>query len=192
VSTAGTAKVAGINAYELVLAPKDADSLVTQVRIAVDGTRFIPLRVQVIAGQPKPAFEVAYTKINFDRPDDSHFTFTPPPGAKVTEVAPKGERSTTKAPSKKEIEARKAEVADKVKVVGQGWSTVVVGKTDAKRSDQSSGQLGQMLSSLPKVSGSWGSGRLLSGTAFSAVVTDDGRVAVGSVKPDLLYKALSK
>ena len=31
---------------------------------------------------------------------------------------------------------------------------------------------------------------LLAGTAFSAVITDDGRLAVGAVKPDLLYRAL--
>ena len=44
--------------------------------------------------------------------------------------------------------------------------------------------------SCPKVSGSWGSGRLLAGTAFSVVITDDGRVAAGAVGPKLLYDAL--
>jgi len=192
VSTAGTAEVAGIDAYELILTPKDDNSLVTQVRIAVDGTRFIPLRVQVIAGQPDPAFQVAYTKVDFSRPDDSQFTFKAPPGAKVTEVAPKTEDRARKAPSKSEIEARKAEHADDVKVVGTGWSSVVVGKMGDAKSDQAPGQLGPVLEALPKVSGTWGSGRLLSGNAFSAVLTDDGRVAVGSVKPELLYKALAK
>jgi hypothetical protein len=42
------------------------------------------------------------------------------------------------------------------------------------------------------VSGSWGSGRLLAGTAFTAVFTDDGRLAIGSVAPDLVYAALEK
>lgn len=191
VTTSGTAEVAGIDAYELVLTPNTKDSLITSVRIAVDGKRFIPLRVQVIAGQPKPAFEVAYSTISFDQPDDAQFTFNAPPGAKVTEVAP----PKAEAPSKKELENRKAEVEDKaddVKVVGEGWSTVVVSDFDAAGADQAKGQLGPILESLPKVSGTWGSGRLLSGTAFSAVLTDDGRVAVGSVKPELLYKALEK
>ena len=45
---------------------------------------------------------------------------------------------------------------------------------------------------LQAVSGSWGSGRLLAGTAFSAVWTDDGRLAVGAVRPDVIYQALNK
>ena len=35
--------------------------------------------------------------------------------------------------------------------------------------------------------GDWGSGRVLAGTAFSVVLTDDGRMAAGAVKPELLY-----
>ena len=38
--------------------------------------------------------------------------------------------------------------------------------------------------------GDWGSGRLLAGTAFSVVLTDDGRMAVGAVAPEKLYEAL--
>jgi hypothetical protein len=33
---------------------------------------------------------------------------------------------------------------------------------------------------------------LLTGTAFSAVWTDDGRLAIGPVRPDLIYQALSR
>jgi hypothetical protein len=48
-----------------------------------------------------------------------------------------------------------------------------------------------MLELLPRVSGSWGSGHLLEGKLFSAVLTDDGRVAVGAVTPQTLYAALA-
>jgi len=48
----------------------------------------------------------------------------------------------------------------------------------------------QVLAALPKVSGTWGSGRLLSSKAFSVVITDDGRIAAGAVAPETLYKAL--
>ena len=53
-------------------------------------------------------------------------------------------------------------------------------------------QLKAFLNRLQPVQGSWGSGRLLAGTAFSAVWTDDGRLAVGAVRPDLIYQALSR
>ena len=52
------------------------------------------------------------------------------------------------------------------------------------------GQVSRMLEVLPKVSGAWGSGHLLKGTLFSALLTDDGRVVVGSVAPEALYAAL--
>ena len=41
------------------------------------------------------------------------------------------------------------------------------------------------------MSGTWGSGHLLEGTVFSAVLTDDGRLAIGAVPPSALYDALS-
>ena len=192
VTTEGSKSVAGIDTYELVLTPKDDNTKVSQVRIAVDGTRFVPLRVQVVAGQEAPAFNVEYSKISFDRPDDSQFVFKAPPGAEVTEVAPKAGRPEGKAPTKKELEARKAEAEKATKVVGSGWSSVVVSKMPATDSGSEPNPMDQVLTSLPEVSGSWGKGRLLNGTAFAAVVTDDGRVAVGSVDPDLLYAALAK
>ena len=65
---------------------------------------------------------------------------------------------------------------------------------DAKPDEQgASGEgpdLQAYLAQLPEVSGSWGSGRLLTGTAFSVVITDDGRVAAGAVGPELLSDAL--
>jgi hypothetical protein len=42
------------------------------------------------------------------------------------------------------------------------------------------------------VSGSWGSGHLLSGSLFSALITDDGKVLVGAVAPEKLYEAAGK
>lgn len=86
VTVSSNAVVAGRPAYELVLTPKDSRSLVAGVRIAVDGTQHIPTRVQVMAtGKADPAFEVAFTAIDFGQPDAAQFRFNPPPGVKVTE-----------------------------------------------------------------------------------------------------------
>ncbi|HET9873746.1 MAG TPA: sigma-E factor regulatory protein RseB domain-containing protein [Propionibacteriaceae bacterium] len=186
VTTNGTATVAGRAAYELMLRPKDDRTLVREVRIAVDSEESIPLRVQVVGSQQQPAFEVAYSKIEFGQPDPAQFTFNPPPGAKVTEVAPHdGADHDADRPQKP------APDADRPTIVGQGWTTVVVAKT-GDLSGTDSGQLGQVLNALPRVSGGWGSGRLLKGTAFSVLLTDDGRLAAGSVEPELLYQALAR
>ena len=55
---------------------------------------------------------------------------------------------------------------------------------------QDNGQLQGFLKQLPSTPD--GKGKVLVGTAFSAVITDDGRVAVGAVKPELLYQALEQ
>jgi outer membrane lipoprotein-sorting protein len=208
VTTSGTATVAGRSAYELVLTPKEATSLVGQVRIAIDGIKHVPLRVQVFAKSlthPKsvadPVFEVAFSDVHFSRPDAAQFTFTPPPGTTVTEgkmptagKAAAGSTTNTTAPQ--------TNSADMPKVIGKGWGSVVVvtmpapnatagtsGSTGAT-ADKTVAQLMKYVGLLPKVKGIWGSGHLMKGAVFSALLTDDGRLVVGAVTPEGLYATL--
>jgi hypothetical protein len=79
-------------------------------------------------------------------------------------------------------------------MVGTGWTTVAVFpgvSQPAAGPGRSSGdaQLTALLSRLPRVSGAWGSGRLLTSSLFSVLLTDDNRLLVGAVSPDLLYQA---
>ena len=76
--------------------------------------------------------------------------------------------------------------------MGTGWTAVAVSKVGDVSNNQNDQQVKAFLDKLQRVSGSWGSGRLLTGTAFSAVWTDDGRLAVGAVRPDVIYQALNK
>jgi outer membrane lipoprotein-sorting protein len=180
VTTSGTAKVAGRDAYELVLRPRDTASLVGQVRIAIDATEHVPLRFEVLAkDSDKAAFEVAFTQVDFERPDDQQFEFNPPPGAKV-------EESTELAPAARE----KAHDGAQVTTAGQGWTTVAVARYDsaATSSSSSSKEAAGLLQALPEVSGAWGSGHLLTGTVFSVLITDDGRILAGLVSPERLYE----
>ncbi len=203
VTTSGTATVAGRSAYELVLKPKEASSLVAQVRVAIDGTERVPLRVQVFAKSvADPVFEVGFTAVDFARPDAAQFAFTPPPGTKVTNGKAPAAKSTT-VPGSKTV-APPAKSSASPTVVGKGWASVVVvnmpaggdatsgasGSTGAA-ADKNLAQLTKIVTLLPKVSGSWGSGHLMAGTAFSALLTDDGRLVVGAVTPEGLYAALA-
>jgi hypothetical protein len=92
------------------------------------------------------------------------------------------------------------------KVVGTGWTSVLVARIPVPaaspsgiagsngapaNADQSIAQLMKFVGLLPKKSGSWGSGHLLAGTAFSVLLTDDGRLVVGAVTPEGLYAALA-
>ncbi|MCW2818452.1 MAG: Outer rane lipoproteinsorting protein [Marmoricola sp.] len=214
----GTATVAGRRAYELVLEPRQAGSLVGSVRIAVDGATRVPLRVQVFArGASDPAFEVGFTSFDPTAPAASVFAFNPPPGTKVTTKDPGAPGSSEKAQKPSTREGSKAGAkAEEPVVSGTGWATVVVAKVPAQavagmlsgasrgatgdsgtsgQADEKSGSAGGLagvLSALPRASGDWGSGRVLQGTLFSAVLSDDGRVAVGAVSPETLYAALAR
>jgi outer membrane lipoprotein-sorting protein len=208
VTTDPAVKVAGRPAYALVLEPKDAGSLIGQVRIAVDGEKKVPLSVQVIATDGTTVFSTEFSTVDFATPDDAYFTFNPPAGTKVTEEKAPSTDESGAAQKRAEAE-QKAKAADEdTKIVGSGWSSVIVAKVDAsplaeqKSADPNAGgqnadrqggdaaAMKQLIAALPEVSGTWGKGRLLSSKAFSVVITDDGRIAAGAVAPEALYKAL--
>lgn len=198
VSTDGSAVVAGHAAYELVLQPKDRESLIDQVRIAIDGKEHVPTRVEVFAkGQDAAAFEIGFTQVSFARPDDGVFKFTPPPGATITEADKDAAHHPGAVPDK-------PEAAPKTARIGKGWTTVFVvrmpedmpakpdGRNPGKDADQDADHgagLGGLLSTLPEVHGSFGTGRVLQSKLFSVLLLDDGRVLVGAVKPERLTAA---
>jgi outer membrane lipoprotein-sorting protein len=167
-------RVAGRDAYQLVLAPRDRDSLIDQVRLAIDAEQSLPLRLQVFGSDPEPAFEVRFTQISFARPDPEQFRFNPPPGTEVTEqellpALPFGPPGGLGRPP--------------VALVGEGWTTVLVARLPAGADLD---RILALLPGLPTVTGDWGTGQVVSGRLFSALLTDDRRVLVGAVTPDRL------
>jgi len=208
VSTDGTSSVAGRAAYELVLSPRDTRSLIGEVRLAVDAATHLPLRVQVYGRDTGagPAFEVGFTRISYAPPGDEQFRFTAPRGVTVREGdlgalaggAEPGKTEHLGHPGTPPTPGRRTPAAanSDARTVGTGWTTVVVvpdvrPSTGGSRGGQNDigGQLTGVLDRLPRVSGAWGSGRLLTSTLVTALLTDDGRLLVGPVTPDLLYAA---
>jgi len=188
----GTARVAGRPVYELVLAPRDAASLIGQVRIALDAGTWMPLRVQVFArGASAPAFDTGFVTLSYATPPGSVFTFTPPRGATVTSgvagmpsvlrhgtpaVAPAGARSTRTAGAQPTV-------------VGSGWTSVAVlhgvSLSDLGGSG-GGGTLAEVNQAAVPVQGSFGSGRLLTTALVNVLALNDGRVLIGAVTPQRL------
>jgi len=192
---ASNVTVAGQAAYGLVLAPKDARSLVGQVQIDIDGSNGLPLRLQVFArGASSPAFQVGYTAIQFVTPAPADLSFTPPPGSTVTQVnmAGGGSGATGSANSG-------------VSTIGSGWLTVlklpssalIPGTPAASPGSSTSSSadgaavLNALLASATPVHGAWGTGRLLRTSLVSVLMTDHGSTFVGAVEPSVLYAAAS-
>jgi outer membrane lipoprotein-sorting protein len=194
VGVASNVTVAGQAAYALSLAPKDARSLVGQVQIAVDGRNGVPLRLQVFArGASTPAFQVGYADIHFVTPAPADLSFTPPPGASLTQVnlasGGAGAASGSAAPD--------------VATIGSGWLTVLKLPSSAltpgtpaggpvsshNTAGDSAAVLRALLASATPVHGAWGSGRLLRTSLVSVLMTDGGSTFVGAVDPSILYAA---
>ncbi|MFJ8166429.1 outer membrane lipoprotein carrier protein LolA [Streptomyces sp. NPDC096136] len=213
ISVGETAQIAGRDAYQLVLKPKQSGSTVGSVQIAVDAKNGVPLRVQLLSSQGgKPIVEAGFTQVDFGKPAADSFAFTPPKGAKVTEgadgKAAKGGKNGANGKDDERFKALESlpgfgglaggpQGKGDVKMLGEGWSTVAridsgagKGLGDIENDKNAPKEAKQFLNSLgDKVHGKFGEGRILSTRLVNALITDDGKVYVGAVTKDQLVKA---
>jgi hypothetical protein len=212
VTSGPSATVAGQDAYQLVIAPRDHRSLIGKVVIALDARHpAVPLEVQVFArGASSPAFQTGFTSITFGAPPASMLVFTPPKGASVHSVTPMTHPAGA-------LPASRPDTAG-VKVIGKNWLSVAVLPASAlsalSQGGNAAGALGQaaqsaaagpgsgagggvdaagvlagLLKSATHVSGAWGSGRLVKTSLVSMLITSNGHVLIGAVAPSVLYSA---
>jgi outer membrane lipoprotein-sorting protein len=214
VTTEANVTVAGQAAYQLVLAPKASGSQIARITIALDAQHLsVPLRVQVFAkGTASPVFQVGYTSISFVAPAASNFSFTPPPGAKVTTESlglpdgwtgtaplqqPQGINSATQVIGKDWTAVAVLPAADVLPggglspVAGAGNAAGVAGQAARSASGgggsiSGSAMIGALLLAAHPVHGAWGSGKLLHTSLVSMLITN-GHVLVGAVTPSVLY-----
>ncbi len=211
VTSGPTTTVAGQDAYQLVVAPKDSRSLVGRVVVEVDAQHpGVVLGVQVFArGAASPVFQTGFTSITFAAPPASTFAFTPPQGASVHTVTP-GDPAGARPAMRPAVSG--------AKVVGSGWLRVAVlpsSVLSAIRHGNAAGALGQaaqsaaggpgsggsvdaagvlaaLLKSATPVSGTWGSGKLVTTSLVSILITSNGHVLIGAVAPSVLYSAAAQ
>ena len=170
-----TQRVAGRDAYTLVLTPKTSATTIGSVQLAVDATTGLPLQVEVFArGASSPAFQSGFTSIDYAVPAASTFDFTPPADATVTTKTLKGgdhERSGAKP------------AGGRPEVSGSGWAAVV---------EVPAGKVPASLQSNPtylRLTTAVDGGRVLSTSLVNVLRTDDGRVFAGAVPVSALQAA---
>lgn len=178
VTVDGTTSVAGRPAYQLTLTPTEPDTLISRARLAIDVEHHLPMRVQVYGTADEPAIDVRFTQIDFSRPAPQQFRFNPPPGASVAEP----DLPTLL------LSAGVCLGSAKFRVVGEGWTSVLI----ARLPEEGATELTDLTELLPQVDGAWGSGRLFTGTLFSLLLTDDGRLLAGPVTPERLFQVAAE
>ncbi len=89
VTVSGQQTVAGRESYILTVTPASgAQTTFGSVQVAVDGSTFVPLQVQVYAkGDSTPVLSAGFTKVSYAKNATSLFSFTPPAGATVQHKA---------------------------------------------------------------------------------------------------------
>ncbi|MFC9393243.1 outer membrane lipoprotein carrier protein LolA [Streptomyces sp. NPDC057027] len=203
----GTAKVAGRDAYQLVIKPKQSGSTVESVKIAVDAANGTPLKFTLSSVEGgKPVVDAGFTKVDFGKPAASEFTFTAPKGAKVTEGAAekfeKGEKVPAPGdlpegfeegiPGLGDVFGKDLGEGGGPDVIGEGWTTIAKLDTGAPapKTDEAPKEIQGFLDSFgDKVSGKFGSGTVFKTKLVNALLTDDGKVYVGAVTKDALVEA---
>ncbi|WP_240135411.1 LolA family protein [Streptomyces sp. MUM 178J] len=208
VTVGGTAHVAGRDAYQLVIKPKQQGSTIGSVKIAVDAQNGVPLKFTLIPSSGgKAAIDAGFTKVDFSRPDGSVFDFTPPKGTKVTEADElerqhagiaepgKGGKHAEELEELEELEG--LEDPEGLNVIGEGWTSIArvevpggAPLSEMKDSEDLPAEARGLLDSFgDKVEGKFGSGTFFSTRLVNALMTDDGTVYVGAVTKDALVKA---
>ncbi|AWL40009.1 MULTISPECIES: LolA family protein [Streptomyces] len=196
VTVDGTTRVAGRDAYRLLIKPKQSGSTIGGVRIAVDAANGVPLKFTVApSGGGKAVVDAGFTQVDFAKPDASSFSFTPPKGARVTEADELTERTDEKADELGAFPKELSGLGDlgAVNVIGEGWTAVAEIKAGKDAAGDLSGMPAEAQGLLgafgDKVSGDFGSGTVFKTRLVNALLTDDGSVYVGAVTKDALVKA---
>ncbi len=184
VSVGRAASVAGRDAYDLRLQPRQAASLVGSVDVFVDASTGLVLRTVVTPrGGGDPAVDIGFTRLTLAAPPASAFRFSPPPGASVRDLTLPSRKPAQGSPS--------AHQAPQVRTFGTGWTTVVetsVPKTSTppgKGPDANGGLADLVLRAAKPVPGG---GRLLSTRLVSVLLTGQGQLYVGAVTPEELMR----
>ncbi|MBK3533812.1 DUF2092 domain-containing protein [Streptomyces sp. MBT67] len=202
VTVDGTAQVAGRDAYQLLIKPKQSGSTIGSVRIAVDAENGVPLKFTLSAASGgKAVVDAGFTKVDFAKPAASTFAFTPPKGAKVTEADELETGKDERGAAQKALPGQLAELDGLAgeggfNVIGKGWTSIAEikspggkGLPEAGADDMPAEAQGFLDALGDKVTGKFGSGTVFKTRLVNALLTDDGSVYVGAVTKDALVRA---
>ena len=177
---------AGRTAYQLIVTPNSAVSLISSVVISIDSEYGMPLSVTVNSTeQLEPAMEIGFESISFQDQDESLFSFTPPVGTSITNLnelaaETKDMEMFMSEQEMAELEALAAGQPEPT-VIGSEWDAVV----HMPASDQpelemlSEGLFAELMTEVP-------GGRAFTTPLVNVLVLDSGDIYAGAVTLDHL------
>ncbi|MFI6984599.1 outer membrane lipoprotein carrier protein LolA [Embleya sp. NPDC050154] len=177
----GTARVAGHDVYKLRFAPKAQGSLIAAATVFVDARTGVPLRVTVdtVKGG-KPAIDIGFEKVSYDKPAADTFDFKPPAGARVKEVPTNEAMPEPPAAPNPPTAPTGEQPKQNPGLFGDGWATVVELPAGGEAEDATR-LLGKLGKPVP-------GGTLIDTRLLNVLSTDSGRIFAGAVDADTLQR----
>lgn len=172
-------RIAGRDAYVLVLQPRTDQTLVGRIDISVDASRRVPLAISLFSrNSSSAAISAAFTSVGFGPINPSTFQFTPPSGARVLRP---GAAKSSAPPLYPEAGMG---VVPSIRVFGTGWAQIFAVRLPSRSAPAQGGQSDVLRQLLP-----------FSGPLFSARLVDRGDhswVIGGFVPQSALVKLQAK
>lgn len=171
--------VAGRSAYQLIVSPDSANSLIDNAAISVDYETGMPLRVELFSKtQDVAAMSVGFSSISFGAVDQALFDFTPPAGTTVETF----DADQLMGYEKPEFPESDYEAPAEPEVIGTDWDSVIhLDKLpESIPQDLMANELfADMLTVVP-------GGKVFSTPLMNVLLTDSGEVFAGAVTIDYL------
>ena len=171
--------VAGRSAYQLIVSPDSANSLIDNAAISVDYETGMPLRVELFSTtQDVAAMSVGFSSISFGAVDQALFDFTPPAGTTVETF----DADQLMGYEKPEFPESDYEAPAEPEVIGSDWDSVIhLDKLpESIPQDLMANELfADLLTEVP-------GGKVFSTPLVNVLLTDSGEVFAGAVTIDYL------
>jgi hypothetical protein len=183
-------EVADQPVYLLTLSPQAGSTAASQttldsVAISVDAANGLPLQVALYAkGTTAPVLQVGFSSVSFSAPSASNFQA--PVGTSTSTVTVGGHDQAGKVGTPA---TGGTAPADAPAVSGPAWAWVISFGGAGTSPLNSALSNGEVQSVTTPVSGSFGTGRLLSSNVLNALILPSGRVVAGFVQPAVLESA---
>jgi hypothetical protein len=209
--------VAGRAAYVLRLAPDrsvaaNRSSTISSIDIAIDASTGLPLRISVYAvGQVAPALQVGYTSIDYSAPSSADLaaphgqttstkvihpmaghpaSMTTSGTTTIHRMRRSGSASGSAHPAFRSAH-QSVHASKPTQIIGNDWGSIFALSGPALYEGPSGFTFLELQSVTTPVSGSWGSGRILTSSLVNALFLPDGRVLVGLTTPGALERAVA-
>jgi outer membrane lipoprotein-sorting protein len=181
-------RIAGRDAYSLIVAPRSDASLIDRIVLHIDAETGMVLQSAVFSTeQDEAAFRIGFESLSYKTPQTSEFSFTPPPGTTITTLPDTSDALRTTAGRADMDELTTSErtplPAERPQFLGEEWNSVLFVPATDEYEQMLTLLDSQFLEGLvQEIDG----GKVFSTPVANAFMADNGDIYIGAVTVETL------